>query len=127
MVEDIRAAKETHPGALVLMHPECQPAVRAEADYVGSTMGIIRYAQQSPADSFIIATEQGVLYELTERCPQKHFYMASRQMLCVNMKKTTLEKVRTALTTLEPRVIVPVEIRDKAREALQKMLEITGR
>ena len=125
--EDIRAAKAAHPGALVLMHPECQPAVRAEADYVGSTMGIIRYAQQSPADSFIIATEQGVLYELTERCPQKHFYMASRQMLCVNMKKTTLEKVRTALTTLEPRDIVPAEIRDKAREALQKMLEITGR
>lgn len=126
-VKDIRAAKAAHPGALVLMHPECQPAVRAEADYVGSTMGIIRYAQQSQADSFIIATEQGVLYELTERCLQKHFYLASRQMLCVNMKKTTLEKVRTALMTLEPRVIVPAEIRDKAREALQKMLEITGR
>ncbi len=126
-VEELRAAKLSHPDALVLMHPECSPAARAEADYVGSTMGIIQYAEKSPAQEFIIATECGVLYELRERCPQKRFYLASKKMLCVNMKKTTLEKVKAALETLEPRVIVPPEIREKAQAALTKMLEITGR
>lgn len=125
--EEVQAAKRTHPGALVLMHPECSAAVRAEADYVGSTMGIIQYAEKSPVQEFIIATECGVFYELRERCPKKKFYPASKKMLCVNMKKTTLEKVKTALETLEPRVIVPPEIRAKAQAALTKMLEITGR
>ena len=68
-----------------------------------------------------------MLYELTERCPGKKFYMASRRMLCVNMKKTSLEKVRDALKTLEPRVVVPQEIREKSIAALQRMLEITGK
>ena len=125
--EEVRAAKQIHPGALVLMHPECSAPVRAEADYVGSTMGIIQYAEKSPVQEFIIATECGVLYELRERCPKKKFYLASKKMLCVNMKKTTLEKVRAALETLEPRVVVPPEIREKAQAALTKMLEITGR
>ena len=126
-VEDIQGAKAAHPEALVLMHPECTAAVRAKADYVGSTMGIIRYARQSLAAEFIIATEQGVLYELAEQCPEKKFYLASRRMLCVNMKKTTLTKVKQALETMEPRIIVPEEIRAKAAGALKKMLEITGR
>ena len=125
--EEIEAAKAAHPGALVLMHPECRKELRDLADYVGSTTGIIKYAVESPAQEFIIATEQGVMYELTERCPEKKFYMASRRMLCVNMKKTNLEKVRDALKTLEPRVIVPPEIREKATAALQRMLQITGK
>ncbi len=126
-VDEVEAAKAAHPEALVLMHPECRAEVRALADYVGSTTGIIKYAEQSPAQEFIIATEQGVMYELTERCPDKHFYMASRRLLCVNMKKTNLEKVRDALKTLEPRVVVPTEIREKATAALTRMLEIAGK
>ena len=126
-VADIQAAKAEHPEALVLMHPECTAAVRTQADYVGSTMGIIRYARQSPAAEFIVATEQGVLYELAGQCPQKKFYLASRRMFCVNMKKTTLVKVKQALENFEPRIIVPEEVRAKAAEALKKMLEVTGR
>ena len=126
-VDEVEAAKAAHPEALVLMHPACRAEVRALADYVGSTTGIIKYAEQSPAQEFIIATEQGVMYELTERCPDKHFYMASRRLLCVNMKKTNLEKVRDALKTLEPRVVVPTEIREKATAALTRMLEIAGK
>ena len=97
------------------------------ADYVGSTSGIIKYAEESPEQEFIIATEQGVMYELTERCPEKKFYMVSRRMLCVNMKKTSLEKVRDALKTLEPRVVVPTAIRERAVGALTRMLEVTGK
>ena len=123
-MEEIRSR---YPDVPVLMHPECCASVRAYADFVGSTMGIIRYAQESEGREFVIATEGGVLYELQERCPEKLFHLASRKMLCVNMKKTSLEKVRSALQTMEPRVVVPEAVRDRARTALLKMLEITGR
>lgn len=125
--EDLRAARAAHPGAPILMHPECAAECRALADYVGSTMGIIRYAESHSDAEYIIATEQGVLYELSQRCPNKKFYLASRKMLCVNMKKTNLEKVRDALKTLKPRVVVPPEIREKSVAALEKMLAITGK
>ena len=125
-VNDIRMAKIKYPDALVLMHPECRAEVRELADYVGSTSGIIKYAEKSEATEFIIATEEGVLYELTERCKGKQFHLASRHLLCTNMKKTTLEKVRNALQTLEPRIVVPAEIRERSVTALEKMLAIKG-
>lgn len=122
-VEEVEAAKKAHPDALVLMHPECRPQVRALADYVGSTTGIVKYAEQSDHEEFIIATECGVLTQLAWKCPHKKFYMAG-DMLCPNMKKTTLEKVKRALETLEPRVVVPEPIAAKARVALERMLEV---
>lgn len=125
-VNDIRLARIKYPQALVLMHPECRPEVRELADYIGSTSGIINYAAQSEATEFIIATEEGVLYELTERCPGKKFHLASRHLLCPNMKKTTLAKVRDALANMEPRVVVPPEIRERSAAALTKMLAIKG-
>ncbi|TYZ29854.1 quinolinate synthase NadA [Selenomonas caprae] len=125
-VNDIRLARIKYPQALVLMHPECRPEVRELADYIGSTSGIINYAAKSEATEFIIATEEGVLYELTERCPGKEFHLASRHLLCPNMKKTTLVKVRDALATMEPRVVVPPEIRERSAAALTKMLSIKG-
>ena len=123
-VAEVTEAKKAHPGAKVLMHPECRPEVRALADYVGSTMGIIHYAQQSPDEEFIIATECGVLTQLEWKCPHKKFYMAGGNLLCPNMKKTTLELVKRSLETLEPRIVVPEEIRTKARTALERMLEV---
>lgn len=125
-IEDVQQAKKEHPNAPVLMHPECRQEVCALADYVGSTMGIIHYAEQSDAKEFIIATEMGVMYQLETRCPDKKFYLASGELLCPNMKKTTLEKVKSALETLEPRVVVPDDIREKSIAALEKMLAITG-
>ncbi|SDO79016.1 quinolinate synthase NadA [Selenomonas ruminantium] len=125
-VAEIQAAKEKYPQALVLMHPECRAELCALADYVGSTSGIIKFAEESEAEEFIIATEEGVMYELTERCPQKKFHLASRRLLCVNMKKTTLEKVRDALLTMEPQVVVPEDIRLKSVAALERMLAIKG-
>ena len=125
-VNDIRLAKIKYKQALVLMHPECRPEVRELADYIGSTSGIIHYAEKSDASEFIIATEEGVLYELTERCPGKKFHLASHHLLCPNMKKTTLAKVRDALANMEPRVVVPPEIRERSAAALTKMLAIKG-
>ena len=122
----LQRVKDEHPGALVLMHPECGPELRAMADYIGSTSGIVDYAAASDCKEFIIATEMGVFYQLEEAChgQGKTFYPASRSMLCVNMKKTNLTKVRDALRTLQPRVVVPEDVRKKAHAALSRMLEI---
>lgn len=123
-LSELNNCRKKHPAALVLMHPECTLELRGEADYVGSTTGIIEYAKASVADEFIVATECGVLYKLQEDCPNKKFYLAAPSLVCSNMKKTTLEKVYKALLHLEPRVIVEESVRKKAVAGLNRMLEI---
>ncbi len=121
---DVLKAREEHPEALLMVHPECRPEVVAMADKVASTAGMINFACESSAREFIVATEAGILHPLQKRCPDKHFYMASQSMVCPNMKKTTLDKVYRALVTLEPRVNVPREIRESAIVCLERMLEV---
>jgi quinolinate synthase len=122
--EDILKAKAEHPEALVMVHPECRPEVTALADKVSSTAGMINFAAASDAREFIIGTEMGILHPLKKRCPDKQFYMASKKLMCPNMKKTTLDKVYQALVTLEPRVDVPEEIRERAIVCLERMMAI---
>jgi len=122
--EDILAAKEAHPRALVLVHPECRPEVVALADAVASTTGMLRFARESDAGEFIVGTEAGILHQFRRQCPDKNFYLASRKLICPNMKATTLDKVHRALVTLQPRVSVPEEIRKKALHSLERMLAI---
>lgn len=122
--EDIFTSRQNHPGAQVLVHPECREEVWREADYVGSTAGIIKYAESSPDQEFIIGTECGILHELEKRCPGKKFHMVTN-MVCPNMKKTNLQKVRDSLFDLSPRITVSDEIREKAIGALEKMLAVT--
>jgi len=124
--EDILKRRRDHPNAKVLVHPECQEQVWQEADYVGSTAGIIQYAEKSNDREFIIGTECGILHELEKRCPDKKFYMASHRMVCVNMKKTNLQKVRDALVHVSPQVTVSQEVREKAIGALERMLAVTN-
>jgi quinolinate synthase len=123
--EDVLAAREAHPEALVLVHPECHPEVIDLADAVASTTGMIRFARESSAREFIIGTETGILHQFRKQCPDKEFYLASDKLICPNMKATTLEKVHRALVTLEPRVTVPPEIREKALRSLERMLAVT--
>ena len=121
---DVLKAREEHPDALLMVHPECRPEVVALADKVASTAGMISFACESEATEFIVATEMGILHPLKKRCPDKHFYMASQSLVCPNMKKTTLDKVYQALVTLEPRVKVPEKIRERASICLERMLEV---
>jgi len=123
--EEIKAARAEHPEAPVVVHPECRPEVIDLADHVSSTGGMLKYARNSPAASFIIGTEQGMLYPLRKACPGKKFYPAARHMLCPNMKLTTLEKVKWALVDMEPGIEVDPDIRVKARRALARMLELS--
>lgn len=122
--EEILVQRKAHPQAKVLVHPECKEEVWKEADYVGSTAGIIKYAQNSDNQEFVIGTEQGILHQLKKCCPDKKFYMASEDMICPNMKKTSLEKVRDSLRSLSPQITVSPEIREKAINSLERMLKI---
>ena len=89
-VEDVERARRAHPNALLLVHPECPPAVSALADYVGSTTNIMSFAQNSSARSFIIGTEGSIVEHLQFSCPEKQFFALSGSLLCPEMKKTTL-------------------------------------
>lgn len=88
--DDVKKAKELYPNALLLVHPECIPQVSAMADYVGSTSGIMSYAQSSPEKEFIIGTEISIAEHLQYMCPDKSFHILSQKLICSNMKATTL-------------------------------------
>ena len=95
--EAVEEAKRLHPGALLLVHPECVPEVSGAADYVGSTAGIIDYAMSSEAEEFIIGTEIAIASHLAYECPGKKFYPLSKELICPNMKATTLVDVYNIL------------------------------
>ncbi len=96
--EKAEATKAAHPDALMLVHPECRPEVVAMADYVGSTTGIMAYAKKSTAKEFIIGTETSIAEHLQYECEGKKFYPLSLELMCHNMKITTLPDIYNALT-----------------------------
>lgn len=124
--ETLKKAKEAHPEAQVLIHPECVPETLELADYIGSTSGIINYATESECQSFIICTEDGVLYELKKRNPEKNFYLAAESFRCPGMKLVTLEKVLDVLKNNTNKVEVDEELRAASMLPLKKMLELAN-
>lgn len=92
-VKDVEKARKNYPDALLLVHPECHPSVTALADYIGSTTGIMSYAEKSDAKEFIIGTENSIVQHLQFKCPDKRFYPLSKDCVCHNMKLTTLADV----------------------------------
>lgn len=120
----VKEAKEKHPQALFLAHPECPAEVLDEADYIGSTSGIINYATKSDAKEFIIGTVEGVFYELKQKNPDKKFYTVTCNQVCVDMEKVTLEKIKACLETECNEVFVSDETRRKAMAPLTRMLEM---
>lgn len=92
-VSDVEAAREKHPGAKLLIHPECVPEVTRLADFAGSTSEIMEYAKKSDAKEFIIGTEMSIAEHLQYECPDKKFYPLSVGLVCKNMKLTTLVDV----------------------------------
>ncbi|MEW6172397.1 MAG: quinolinate synthase NadA [Bacillota bacterium] len=122
---DIHKAREEHPAARVVAHPECRTEVLSLADKVASTSGMLRFASESPAEEFIVVTEEGLLYQLRKKNPEKRFYLASPSLVCTQMKQITLEKVYNALNSLEPRVEVPGPVRERAVQAVERMLAVS--
>lgn len=122
--DDIRAAKKLYPDALVISHPECTEQVRECSDKMLSTGQMLKFAKKSPAKSFIVATEEGIIHTLKKQNPDKGFYGVTEQAICPNMKKITLEKVLWSLEDMEHKITVPEDIRIKAKAALDRMLEV---
>jgi quinolinate synthase len=122
--DDVMRAREAHPGAGLLVHPECRPEVIDLADHVFSTSGMIRHVCSSDSKEFIIGTEVGILHRMEKDCPDKSCYPLSSSAICKTMKRTDIQKVHRALETLTPRVTVPEDVAERARMAIQRMLDI---
>ncbi len=123
-VEDVRRAKAEHPGAQLLIHPECPPDIQDMADVITSTSGMLRFCKESPHKEFIIGTEEGILHRMKKDSPDKKFYVLNNEMVCPNMKRTKLASVLTAMEKRQHIIKVPEDIRVKAKRALDRMLEI---
>ncbi|HAR97152.1 MAG TPA: quinolinate synthase [Deltaproteobacteria bacterium] len=122
MPEEILKQKSLHPKALVLAHPECTSEVLHLADQILSTEGMCRFAADSTADEFIVATEVGILHRMGKLSPTKRFYPASDLAVCPNMKRINLEKVLRSLEEKVFEITVPEEISSRARAGIEKML-----
>ena len=126
-VAEVKKAKEEHPNALFLVHPECVPAVTALADYAGSTSGIMDFARKSDAKEFIIGTEHSIVQHLQFECPDKTFYALSSDLICQNMKMTTLGDVyRSCLGTGGDEILMSDELIAAARKPIDRMIELGG-
>ena len=124
--EAIAAAREKHPDAKVLVHPECTRPVRRAADEVLSTGGMCRFAASSDATEFIVGTEIGMVHRLATDNPDKRFYPVTRIATCPNMKKTNLEMLLWSLEEMQYRITVPPEIRERAIDAIERMVRISA-
>lgn len=122
---DIYFLREKYPDAVLLVHPECDREVQEEADEVLSTGGMIRYVAQSPAQMFIIGTEVDLVTRLKRENPDKTIIPLLSEAICQTMKLHTLEKVKNSLKKEEFVVTVDKEIADKARNAVERMLEVS--
>src|SRR5487761_414520 len=135
--ERLEAPRRQHPDAELLLHPECgctsatlyrlgQGDLQGPSCVVASTEGMVRRAAESPASTFIVATEVGILHRMRQASPEKRFLAASEDAVCPYMKRITLAKVASSLERMAPRVTVPEEVAARARGALDRMVAITA-
>lgn len=132
-VEKLINLKKVHPKAKVLVHPECKKAIVLLADKVGSTAALLKYAVESDAKEFIVATESGILHEMQKKCPDKVFIPVPPSDStcacndCSFMKLNTLEKLYNTLKFEEPEIEVDPDVADAARRPIERMLEISDK
>ena len=122
---DVKKAKAEHPNALFLVHPECVEEVVEMADYVGSTTGIMNYAKNSDAKEFIIGTENSIVSHLQLSCPDKMFYPLSNDLICHNMKITTIVDVLNCVKGISgEEIVLDEDVRLGAKRCIDKMIEL---
>ena len=123
--KDVEQAKAMYPDALFLVHPECRPEVVEKADYVGSTTGIMDFAKKSDAKEFIIGTENSIVTHLQLECPDKKFYPLSKDLVCNNMKATTLVDVLNCCKgEFGEEITLDKEIYDGAKKCIDEMIRL---
>jgi quinolinate synthase len=123
-VQDVQKARREHPQAVLMAHPECRIEVLERADHVTSTSGMLRFATTSPQHEFVVGTEIGLMHRLRKENPHKTFYPLRKDMVCPNMKKTTLQSILRAFQKNTFLVQVPELIRIPAKRSLDRMLEV---
>jgi len=124
MPEMVTAARALHPGAVVMVHPECRPEVAALADMTISTGGMIRYARETGVREIVVGTEPGIIHRLKKENPDKIFYPISDSVICPNMKRTNLEKILWSLEDMAHAIEVPEQIAARARQSIEAMLKV---
>lgn len=130
-VERILDMKKEHPGAKVLVHPECRRPLHMIADKVGSTAALLDFARTDDAQEFIVVTESGILFEMQRRCPDKTFLPAPAEDAecrcneCHFMKLNTLEKIHKALLNESPEITVDEQLARRAVKPIERMLELS--
>lgn len=131
-VDEVMAAKAEHPEALFLVHPECRPDVVALADYAGSTSGIMNFAMKSDAEEFIIGTENSIVEHLQYDCPDKKFYPVTKNLVCRDMKLTTLPDIYNSLLGIKngddraSEIIMDDELISSAKKCIDEMIRLGG-
>ncbi|MDP4258526.1 MAG: quinolinate synthase NadA [Bacteroidota bacterium] len=131
-LEKIMKLKVRHPEAKLIAHPECEEAVLREADYIGSTTGLLKFTQTDPGREFIVATETGILHQMQLASPDKTFIPAPPTNNCAcndcpHMKLNTLEKLYLCMKYEKPELVMDPVIREAARRPIERMLEISAR
>ncbi len=121
-VEDVARARREHPNARVIVHPECRPEVIAAADDVASTSGMVRLA--ASYGEVVLGTEAGMCARIARDHPQVRCYPLRRAALCRNMKLTSLASVEAALAGSVPEIVLPSQVVDRARAAIERMLAL---
>ena len=122
--------KAAHPEAKVIAHPECEPHLLAHADHIGSTSSLLRYTQESGYDTFIVATEAGILHQMQKKNPAATYLPVPGMdescacNECPFMRLNTLEKLYLCLRDLEPRIEMPEDLRLQALKPLERMMEV---
>jgi len=130
--EKLIRIKQSHPNALVIAHPECETSVLEIADYIGSTTALLKYTENSSAQSFIVATESGILHQMLKNSPQKTFIPAPPNNNCAcndcpHMKLNTLEKIYLCMQYELPELLMDENLRKKAELPIRRMLEISSK
>lgn len=129
--EKIVRLRQRHPEALLIAHPECETPVLELADFIGSTTALLKFAHENPASAFIVATESGILHQMTRQNPRKTFIPAPPDNQCAcndcpHMKRNTLEKVYRCMRDEQPEIHIPEPIRIPAEKSIRAMLDISA-
>ena len=124
-VEDAERRRRENPDAIFVVHPECKKEIRDMADFVGSTSQILEFVKETTARKVIVGTEEGIIHQLRKERPDIEFILAYSEFVCDQMKMTTVDRLLKALEREQFEVEVPEEIAERARVAIEKMLEIS--
>lgn len=129
-LEKIVRLKERHPGALLIAHPECEEPVLRIADFIGSTSQLLQFVQSDASDTYIVATETGILYQMQQRAPEKTLIPAPPDNSCAcndcpHMKLNTLEKLYTCIKYEQPEILMDEGLRIAAEKPIQRMLDLS--